>query len=337
MARHRDDTAIATKSKAEDEDEGCNWGFSNDVMTNDHLQAGSDADKFIAAYEEYLRNNKSAPGSTPNESVYSQNAQKSLEEWFVNEGHKFEPTVVQQEDEFICHIELPLEDQDFEIHSEAKTKRKDAILDVCLKACKLLDSANILYPWQQTKDPDGKLKRKQLAESQFEDDCEYDDTAETQVKQARKMQKREDGHSNKVDTYDSLMTKWRTIMMSLSKAKAQLVTIDLSVKASEKKNAPDSHLEDEDPLDTYMNTLSQKPKLSINDKIQKSKLKNQISQLEKEKAGLERLIELAKPACSLKKASSESLPVESRKNNQQCSIETKTNVRTIGPTMPPNN
>lgn len=102
--------------------------------------------------------------------------------------------------------------------------------------------------------------------------------------------------------------------MSILQSKAKLVKLDLSVTTKRQQHTkPDSQganndasgndaskdTEDNDeidPLDEFMSSLDTKTKLSMDDKIEKSRLKTQIAEYERQQEEVARLLELAKPS-----------------------------------------
>lgn len=319
-------------SDKQDEKEDCDWGFGSED-TNDDIQneADSDSSKFIPIYERYLQDKQSIVLKTQNFKTFANDPQKALREWFENEGHEFGMRIDQPgENQFVCKLDLPIGEHDFTITSEIHNKRKDAIDEVCLASCRMLDDCQLLYPWQTstTSNKEDSDKRKLINEANKEDDIEFDRTisskrhcnSTTTSAQHSAEPKRA---SNNVNTYESLMARWNELNMSILRLKAELVKLDLSVSKGgggnqvkqitiEKSDsvAPNSHgtnmtgeLDDEvDPLDEYMSNLETKTRLSMDEKIEKSRLKSQISAYEREQSEVSRLIELAKPTFNLDKA-----------------------------------
>lgn len=347
----RDRTDEDSDRREDDDDDetsedgaGCDWGFSRQDAhkASDGVNVGLDSDssKFIPIYESYLADKQSVLGGqqTKNSSTYSNNPQKSLREWFENEGHEFEVKVDQpREGQYICSLDLPIDDHDFSLTSEVHGKKQDAIDEICLVACRMLDQCELLYSWQFGANKESQSDRKRrIDEANKEDDIEFDST-KRQCHHSSPTSDRKTTSVPMVNTYESLMAKWNQLNMSILQLKAKLVKLDLSVtkaaarvvhkpkqntsssinehpqgttSASEpndinddENDSKDDNDDDEiDPLDEYMSTLETKTKLSMDEKIEKSRIKSQIQAYEREQSSLTRMIELAKPKFSLNKA-----------------------------------
>lgn len=286
---------------------GCDWGFNGqNSHVNGEGELASDSNKFIPVYERYLQDKQSFNQNTKNHAMYSNNPQKVLREWFDSEGNEFAVKTDQlRETQYVCSLDLPLDDQDFTLTSEVREKEQDAVDEVCSIACRLLDESELLFTWQSDTKEDLDKKRR-LFEASKDDDIELDST---NIKRHRSSGLRE------VNTYESLLAKWNELNMSILQLKAKLVKLDLSVtqqrkpvRGSDSKTQGSIEAEegsdgDElDPLDEFMSNLETKTKLSIDEKIEKSRIKTQIAAYEREQDELSRLIKLAKPRFDLNKA-----------------------------------
>lgn len=328
----------------------CDWGFGrqynqvSDEESND-LDVIPDSRKFASIYEKYLENKSSFSNfKTKNLYKYQNNPEKTLKEWFDIEGHNFEFKTEQPSDnQYICTIDIPIDDQDFTISSEIHSRKRDAVEQICLTACKLLDDCALLYSWQSTnskqrQDDDeeenaGYLleKRRLLMEANKEDDIELDSTSlKFHAHSGPVSESIGSNLANGVNTYESLMAKWNELNMLILQLKAKLVKLDLSVtqkrtqqqqQSSTNKTISEKEVKDKsnnvdddsrevvndnaddeiDPLDEYMSTLNTKTKLSMDEKIEKSRIKSQIVSYEREQTEVSRLIELAKPKFNLNK------------------------------------
>lgn len=313
------------EEEADGQETGCNWGQHE---VNDRPSAiaqygkpkddESNCPGFISLYEQYLSSKKSIPQQTKNYKAYSKNPQKYLRDWFDNEGHDEMKLSTDQpsENQYICTVELPIDEHDFTLTSELHPRKKDAADEVCLDACRLLDSCQLLLTstFSSSNQFDGDEgedhnRKRRIDEANKEDDIEFDGT--TTWKRHRNEPATSD--NNKVNTYESLLARWRAVNMSILQLKAKLVKLDLSVTKQKlpgppggkesvrgdnrDNNASDGDSEDEtDPLDEFMSNLETKTALSMDDKIEKSRLRTQIATQEREQSRLARMIELAKPA-----------------------------------------
>lgn len=173
-------------------------------------------------------------------------------------------------------------------------QKKDAIAAACLRSCQLLDQVGILFPWQSTQDT--KRKSKANRGEDDDDDCDMiDETGESELKQAKKQAARQ----NRAETLDSLNAKWTETCEQLQKLKSKLVRISMH-DPGRPETMPSSGAE-LDALESYMSSIQNQDGNTsrMANKIEKSKLKMQISQLTKEQARLERLIKIAKPSFKL--------------------------------------
>lgn len=316
----------------------CDWGFSgvpdtradNSETTTDN----SSKSKFIAIYERYLENKSSIDQHTKNSSTFRSNPQKALRDWFENEGHEFSVGTEQSRtNQYVCSIDLPIDDQDFNITSECHNRKQDAIDEICLVACRMLDECQLLYFWQSgtTSLREDLDRKRRLDEANKEDDIELDQTRTKHHCGTLKSRL-----NSNVYTYESLLEKWNELNMCILKLKAELVKLDLSVtkqassnKSTAKteslgnktrdvggKHTPNANADEEensegdddsdeiDPLDEYMSSLETKTKLNMDEKIEKSRIKSQIAAYEREQSEVSRFIELAKPKFDLNKVCS---------------------------------
>lgn len=159
-----------------------------------------------------------------------------------------------------------------------------------MKACQLLDRAQLLFPWQQQQ---SRLERRKRNEDSDSDDDLIDETGSREKKKAKReaLRKQEEGEQKSVDNFESLTEKWNSVQMELAGTKARLAM--LTVGSSNSKQSSDL----DDDLDSYMKNINSRQfGLSINDKIEKSKIRIKIKELEKEQFRIEKLIKLAKPS-----------------------------------------
>lgn len=345
---HNDEDLIEEKSgKKQTELAGCDWGFSRqynkDDKSADQEAAVDDSGlaRFIPIYEKYLSDKKSFKETT-NSGSYVQDPQKAIREWFNIEGHDFSPVINKPRDGgYTCALDLPIEDQDFALSSTIHTKKQIAIDEVCLTACRLLDACQLLYPDQADSIPTKEEtadKKRRIDEAIKEDDIELDNTSKKHCDLSDSSRRLNENKSKapKVNTYESLLSKWNELNMSILQLKAKLVKLDLSitqhaqsqntgnssaksVSSSSKSRSSECEVGDDDideidPLDEYMSSLETKSKLSMDEKIEKSRLKTQIAAYEREQSEVSRLLALAKPKFDLNKSC---LPNSTKSINQQ--------------------
>lgn len=319
----------------EDDRTGCDWGFKRGHDTGDETgeltEDSSNLTRFIEIYEAFLEDRHSLNSNTKNHSTYGGNPQKALQEWFDNESHELSIKTEQpRANQYISSLDLPIEDQDFTITSECHNRKQEAIDEVCLTACRMLDECGLLCAWQlgAVSSKEDLDRKRRLDEANKEDDIELDQTCTKRHCDSVKSMSTK--LPSKVNTYESLLAKWNELNFSILKLKAELVKLDLSVAEQTDKqrkskttlkspgiitdvddkhktnsaNTGDTNEEDDevDPLDEYMSSLETKTKLSQDEKIKKSRIKSQIVAYEREQAEVSRFIELAKPKFDLNKA-----------------------------------
>ncbi|CAA3018598.1 Hypothetical predicted protein [Olea europaea subsp. europaea] len=342
---------------------GCDWGQGRpdevDADPGSQDGGGKESSDFIPVYEQYLQDKRSiAQKSTANHKTYQNDPQKVLLDWFESCGNseEFSPEYEKSIDanQWICNLDLIIDDTDFTLTSEPHARRNEALNEVCLDACRLLDLSGLLVRHRRSKtneEEEDSRRRKRVSEAMKEDDLVFDRTSEQTKKRHCASPDESIGDSDtirssgasrslssQVNTYESLTARWQELNMSILKEKARLVKLDLSVakprqqscdkrkremvsdnspetrgdeaehnESESNANGPkegeensDEEEEEADPLDKFMSTLETKTKLSMDDKIEKSRIKSQIASLEREQCECARLIAIAKPSASSK-------------------------------------
>ena len=226
--------------------------------------------------------------ATKNEHSFSGNPVKSIQDWFEREELDFEYEVSHNNNNFRCKLDVNIEGRTFSISSDPHSKKKDSIAQACLHACRLLDAFKLLYPWQSEKT----RKRKVTSADKTEEDV-LDETSET--RQSIKEMK----SANKTpETYESLLQKWTECTQKLSSCKASLASFATKIKPAVEA---ETESEEKDSLDSFMMGMksSGNEKSDRDVKIQQSKLKLQIKELEKKQRVYELLMKAAKPTANL--------------------------------------
>lgn len=132
----------------------CSWGMREYEADDDAEDAEAvNLHSKLAAAAATLNN-----AQTANHQAYCENSQKVLSQWFEREGFDFEYNVNFSNNKFVCTIKLPTEAQDYVITGEPQVRKKEAIADACMMACKLLDKAEQLFPWQQAQTAKRKVR-----------------------------------------------------------------------------------------------------------------------------------------------------------------------------------
>lgn len=263
---------------------------------------------FIQTYQHYLDDTSVVERGSTNAEKYKNNSQKVLNEWFESEGYELNIKTEQLgSNKFSASIDLTVCDKDFSIVSEVHDKKQAAIDEACKRSCWILDESGQLF---RSNEPSREDRKRLFDEANKEDDIVYDNTLSTKRQRGNLETDRDEvGQSAtakpKVNTYESLMADWNRLNMSILQMKAKLVKLDVSLDADKNQRVEVDNEDDDDvdPLDAYMTSLDEKKKKpTLDDKIEKSRLKTHISALQREQAQISKLIELTKPSFDLDKA-----------------------------------
>ena len=111
-------------------------------------------------------------------------------------------------------------------------QKKDAIAQLCLKVCKLLDRAERLFPWQHQ----NAHKRSRARMEEDEEEDLYDETEQSKVKKAKKLllQQKVKERQTSAETYESLRSKYEQWSRELDQVENQLKLISAPVIKAEK-------------------------------------------------------------------------------------------------------
>lgn len=256
------------EKKKKEEERGVDWGL------------GEDADE-----ETDLSENPYA--QTNNEELYLDDPKKALRGFFEREGLDLEYDCNEQGiGQFLCRVELPVDDEmGRPIVAEVlhKGKKKEAVIQCALEACRILDRYGML---RQATHESRKRKAKNWEENDFYDSDEdtfFDRTGTIEKKREKRMNTKA---TQKVETYESLNEKEKSISKQISELEAQLASYQT------KGDGNGRETEEEDSLDTYMERL----KDTKTDKKAISSLKMELAHLRIEHAKVIRLVNIAKPA-----------------------------------------
>ena len=256
-------------------DTGCDWGQKKLDQVHQEDTNEDEPEAEFELIQSLLLSDEIT--SSANEEAFAEDPHKTLVRWFEQEGYDFQSETTTKDGFFITTIQLPIEGRDFEVTSTPQSKKKDSVTNACLLACRLLDKAKRLFPWQRTNDSSAK---RQLEEDE-EDEEVLDETVHTKKTKP----------TNIVHTFDSLTNDWNEVSSQVIALKAKLAGM-----TTEKKQAV-AESSEVDTLDQFMNTVSDE-KESLESKILKSKLRLQIKQLEKEQEKISKLLKAATPNTS---------------------------------------
>ncbi|XP_072391326.1 uncharacterized protein ZK632.2 [Diabrotica undecimpunctata] len=258
----------AEEKKKKEEERGVDWGL------------GEDADE-----ETDLSENPYA--QTNNEELYLDDPKKALRGFFEREGLDLEYDCNEQGmGQFVCKVELPVDDEmGRPIVAEVlhKGKKKEAVIQCALEACRILDRFGVLR--QATHE-----SRKRKAKN-WEDNDYYDSDEDTYLDRTGTIEKKREKRMNskapqKVETYESLVEKEKSIVASIADTEKQISSLQLKMETEENQD------NDEDSLDNYMKGL----KDSKPDKRSIARLKTDLITLRSEHSKVLQLVNLVKPA-----------------------------------------
>ncbi len=262
------------KKEQEEMDRGISWGFADDAEEEENDMAL----------------NPFALPDAENESLYLDDPKKTLRGWFEREGHELEYKCEEKGyANFRCTVELPLEEGRILAEAEVKGKKKEAVVQCALEACRILDRRGLL------RQANHESKRKKVEKKWEEDDFYASDEDEFldrtgSIQRKRKSRMKMAGAADakpNVETFDSLVAKKAEIEAEIALAAQELAA---ATQSDKKKAAGEGEEED---LDSFMDSLKKGGNL---DKATITKLKVKLANLKSEALKLSKLIDIARPA-----------------------------------------
>nr|CAG4643765.1 EOG090X026V [Lepidurus arcticus] len=263
------------EDKKRQEEQGVDWGMGEDANEETDTKENPFAEDLAAIHEE----------------LYLDDPKKTLRGWFEREGYELEYSVEEKANgHFICRITLPVEGQKgipLMAETSVKGKKKDAVVQCALEACRVLDRHGLLRRSQH----EGREKKKRnYADDDYyssDEDTFLDRTGSVEQKRLARMQaagKREGA----VETYETLIEKYEIVQKDIAQKNQ-----DLNVAVKRQNDYEQSQAaEDVDALDAFMSSL----KKNLPDRKVITHLKAGIITLNQEAARLRKLINIAKPA-----------------------------------------
>ena len=181
-------------------------------------------------------------------------------------------------------MELPVDGQPNFAEAQVKGKKKEAVVQAALEACRILDRLGLLKQSQQTR-----LERKV---KKWEDDDFYDSdedefldrTGDIALKRKKRM-KMAGMAKDTIETYESLTKKYEEI-------EKEQQEVEVELKKVQERNSRAEKMSDQNDLDRYLAELKKGAQV---DKGSVTKLKVKLNQLSIEKERLVKLINIAKP------------------------------------------
>ncbi|XP_076754120.1 kanadaptin [Xylocopa sonorina] len=259
----------AEASIEDKESEGIDWGISEDADEETDLQENPYA-------------------CMTDEDLVLEDPKKTLRGWFEREGYDLHyQTEEKGLGQFLCWIDLPMEDTvGHSVRAEAlvKGKKKEAVVQCALEACKILDKYGLLR--QANHEARKRKTRNWEAEDYYDSDEDnfLDRTGSIERKRAQRMRlagKLEE----KVETYDSLLEKQK-------KVTKRILHLSTLIKNWQNVDSAKEQATEEDALDAFMSSLSS---FTLT-KSDVAKMKLELQNLRKEETNLIRLLNLTRPA-----------------------------------------
>ncbi|XP_033313440.1 kanadaptin [Bombus bifarius] len=253
----------------EKESEGIDWGM------------GEDADE-----ETDLQENPYA--SITDDDLVLEDPKKTLRGWFEREGYDLHyQTEEKGFGQFLCWVDLPTEDivgHSTRAEALVKGKKKEAVVQCALEACKILDKYGLLR--QANHEARKRKTRNWEAEDYYDSDEDNFLDRTGSIERKREQRMRLAGKlEEKAETYDSLLEKHKQVTKRIS----QLST---SIENWQSASSAKNDTTEEDALDAFMSSLSS---FALT-KSDIAKMKLELQNLRKEEASLIKLLNLTQPA-----------------------------------------
>ncbi|KFB46253.1 AGAP004588-PA-like protein [Anopheles sinensis] len=243
------------------ESEGITWGMAEDADEATDLTENP-----------YATSN--------NEELFLDDPKKTLRGYFEREGHDLEYKVDEiSSGTYRCKVELPIDDDNGRpIVAEVthKGKKKEAVLQCALEACRILDRHGLLR--QANHAP----RRKQRKQSDSDDDDDFLDRTGAVEKRRERKQARE---NPQLRTYTDLIHEEARIL-------ERLEVIENKIQNSQVLKKAIRLPENVDDVDKFLEKLSE---VSPNDKFVIKRLRREQTELRDDLETVKKLINAVKP------------------------------------------
>nr|CAG4650782.1 EOG090X026V [Simocephalus serrulatus] len=253
---------------------GITWGMREDAEDENPL-----AENPFAMTDDLL-----------NENLYLDDPKKSLRGWFEREGYELEYKVEEKNyAHFICRVELPIESPNgAPIVAEASVKggkKKEAVVQCALEACRILDRHGVL---RQSKHESKVRPRKRQFDDDYyssDEDTFLDRTGTVERKRQARMKEKV---GDFVETFESLSLKLQNITKEIADVQQLLNAKNVSTRKPTEI--------DTDDIDSYVKALQTED--SVNKKSAAA-LRLQLNQLQREETRLKTLVKIARPSITM--------------------------------------
>ena len=277
--------------EAENAHEGISWGMADDA-TEEDIDQNPDMTKNPFALE------------PQNEELYLDDPKKTLKGWFEREGFELEYKCVEKGyATFTCTVELPINEVlgsggSGPTIAEATVKggkKKEAVVQAALEACRILDRFNLLRQSNQESKAKRQLKKWKEDDYYDSDEDEFLDrtgTIEAKRKKRMQMEAKEDEKTAPqpiVDTYETLQDKYALLEKTIADTEKEIKEAVEALNAAKKLQTLDS-----DDLDAFMAGLKKTEK-SHGGREHISKLRQLLLTQQNELKRLEKLVKIARP------------------------------------------
>lgn len=240
--------------------DGINWGMSED--------ADEETDLTVNPY-----------ASTNNEELFLDDPKKTLRGFFDREGLELDYNVDEMSPgTFVCRIDLPIDDGNGrQITAEVchKGKKKDAVLQGALEACRILDRHGVL----RTATHESRRRKPNALDS--DEDEFLDRTGDVE----RRRERKEAANKTSTVNYDDLKQEEVELIYKISNLQSKID--HYHEIENERKKA-----EVDDDLDSFMSNLSKEKPI---DKLEHRKMRLELQRLQKDHVKLQKLIKIAAP------------------------------------------